>query len=195
MEFADPVPVKAIYSPRARLISCVAAKAYDRVLIRLDMPETSVRHYGAPRALQLEYRFYRGSKKIDIDLSWFGKQANRLPEASWFSIALNVDNANLWQMDKLGERVSPLEVVKNGNRNLHAVNTGVHYDGADGQASILTLDAPLLSPGEKRILRFDQTFAPLSGGMHFNLHNNVWGTNFPMWYAEDTKFRFSIVLS
>lgn len=26
--------------------------------------------------------------------------------------------------------------------------------------------------------------------MHINLRNNVWGTNFPMWYGEDARFRF-----
>jgi hypothetical protein len=28
--------------------------------------------------------------------------------------------------------------------------------------------------------------------MHFNLYNNVWGTNFAMWYDEDSRFRFSL---
>ena len=28
---------------------------------------------------------------------------------------------------------------------------------------------------------------------YFNLYNNVWNTNFPMWYEDDALFRFSIV--
>jgi hypothetical protein len=31
--------------------------------------------------------------------------------------------------------------------------------------------------------------------MHFNLYNNVWGTNFPMWYEDDARFRFSWCVS
>ena len=31
---------------------------------------------------------------------------------------------------------------------------------------------------------------PAGGAMHVNLYNNVWGTNFPMWYEEDARFRF-----
>ena len=27
-------------------------------------------------------------------------------------------------------------------------------------------------------------------GMHFLLYDNVWGTNFPMWFGEDARFRF-----
>jgi hypothetical protein len=30
--------------------------------------------------------------------------------------------------------------------------------------------------------------------MHFLLHDNVWGTNFPLWYEDDARFRFSIEL-
>lgn len=74
----------------------------------------------------------------------------------------------------------------------NAVNEGVRYLGTDGRVQITTLDAPLVCPGEPRLLQFDQTFAPLDGGMHFNLHNNVWGTNFPMWVEGDAQFRFTL---
>ncbi|MNO03120.1 hypothetical protein D3C81_2237310 [compost metagenome] len=61
-------------------------------------------------------------------------------------------------------------------------------------ASLETLDATLAAPGAGRLLQFDNTFAPLDPGWHFNLHNNIWGTNFPMWYGEDAKFRFRLTL-
>ncbi|MBP1967887.1 hypothetical protein J2Z65_007192 [Paenibacillus aceris] len=73
---------------------------------------------------------------------------------------MNVDNPNLWKMDKMGQLMSPLEVVKNGSRNLHAVNSGVYYTGSDGGVRLETLDAPLLSPDGKRLLQFDNSFAP-----------------------------------
>ncbi len=76
----------------------------------------------------------------------------------------------------------------------HSERNEAYYDGADGIAIIKTLDAPLVSPGERRLLQFDNTFAPLDGGMHFVLYNNLWGTNFPMWYEENAKFRFSLTL-
>lgn len=78
-------------------------------------------------------------------------------------------------MDKLGMRISPLSVVKDGNRNMHGINSGLYYEGADGTAVIESLDAPLVCPGEPRLLQFDNSYAPLTGGFHFNLHNNVWG--------------------
>ncbi len=106
---------------------------------------------------------------------------------------LGRDNPNMWTMDKLGTRISPLSVIKNGNRNMHAVNTGLYYEGTDGSLIIETMDAPIVCPGERRLLQFNNTFAPLEGGFHFNLHNNVWGTNFRMWFEEDMKYRFRLL--
>jgi hypothetical protein len=28
--------------------------------------------------------------------------------------------------------------------------------------------------------------------VNFNLHNNVWSTNFPLWYEDDGQFRFRL---
>ncbi|RAP77561.1 DUF5054 domain-containing protein [Paenibacillus montanisoli] len=190
MEFAEPRPAHLRFSPRLNRIAARSEEDYDLVQLRLEMEEECVTVHGAPREVHIQYKFYKEQKKIETELSWFDKQAYRLPEASWFSLNLKVDNANQWKLDKMGALVSPLDVVKNGNRSMHAVNTGVYYEGSDAKIQLETLDAPIVSPGEKRMLRFDQRFAPLEGGMHFNLHNNVWGTNFRMWFEENMTYRF-----
>lgn len=192
MEFAEPTPEHSLFSPNLVRMLTRSETLYDLVQVQLYMPYYCVQTLGAPHEIRIEYRFHKVQQKIDVEISWFDKQAYRLPEASWFSFALKVGNPNLWKMDKMGERISPLDVVKQGNRSLHAVNTGVYYEGSDGKVSIETWDAPIVSPGEKRVLQFNHTFASLDGGMHFNLHNNVWGTNYPMWYEDNAKFRFTI---
>lgn len=193
-EFVQPLPRQQIYRPFVDDFRRVSEPSCDRFRLRLRMPAEAYELYGAPRIIELEYAFYHLKGGIDVTLQWFDKDANRLPEASWFGCGLKVDNPNLWKLDKLGSLVSPLHVVRDGNRNLHAVGSGVHYSGADGVARIETLDAALAAPGEGRLLQFDNTFAPLDKGWHFNLHNNIWGTNFPMWYGEDAKFRFCLRL-
>ncbi|MGE7185346.1 hypothetical protein ACQKKK_15470 [Peribacillus sp. NPDC006672] len=60
--------------------------------------------------------------------------------------------------------------------------------------AIETLDAALVCPGERRLLQFDHSFAPPTGGMHVNLHNNVWGTNFPAWYEEGASSDSNCIL-
>lgn len=194
IELVIPRPQHEIYQPSILSLSKKETVTSDHVLVHLHMPIQAVETFGAPKEVVIEYKFSKDTEQIDIDLQWFEKEANRLPEAIWFSFALQVDNPTIWKMDKMGERISPLDVVKNGNRNLHALGSGLYYHGADGEAVIESKDAPLVSPGEKRLLQFDNSFAPIEGGFHFNLYNNIWGTNFPMWYEEDGKSRFSLKL-
>jgi hypothetical protein len=51
------------------------------------------------------------------------------------------------------------------------------------------------SPGAPSLMNFHDGQPPLRQGMHFNLYNNVWGTNFPMWWEGDFKARFQIRIS
>jgi hypothetical protein len=194
-EFVRPRPSHRVYLPMLDDLRVVRGENSDRYRLRLRMPAEAHESYGAPKELELEYEVGLRTGEIGIVLQWFGKEANRLPEASWFRCGLRTDNPNLWTMEKLGLPLSPLRVVQGGNRNLHAVGSGVRYEGADGTAEIETLDAALAAPGCGRLLQFDGTFAPLSSGWHFNLHNNIWGTNFPMWYGEDARFRFRLRLA
>ena len=93
-------------------------------------------------------------------------------------------------MDKLGQAVSPLDVVRDGNRHLHAIGDGVRYQDDTCALAIESLDAALVAPGRPALLDFDNRRPPLRQGMHFLLYDNVWGTNFRMWYGEDARFRF-----
>jgi len=191
-EFAKPYPSNRKFAPRLQSIAARFTDNADYVVVKLRMADDACEIQGAPREIELSYRFAKDRKTIDLSLNWFGKDAHRLPEASWFSIAPIVNNQNLWKMNKIGLQLSPLEVVKDGNRSMHAIQSELTYSGADGLVTIQTWDAPLVSIGKPRLLQFDNSFADMSGGFHFNLHNNVWGTNFRMWYEEDTRFRFTL---
>jgi hypothetical protein len=41
-----------------------------------------------------------------------------------------------------------------------------------------TLDAPLITTGQRRLLRFDNEQPDMKKGIHVNLFNNLWGTRF-----------------
>ena len=60
---------------------------------------------------------------------------------------------------------------------------------------IETLDAPLVAPGTPLLLDFNNNQPDLTQGVHFNLYNNLWGTNFPMWFEDDCRLRFKVVMS
>jgi uncharacterized protein DUF5054/glycosyl hydrolase family 38 len=195
LEYASPEPRHTVFRPSLVSVSPATGGDTEGITVRCVMPANAATDFGAPREIEVTYRLGAESDAIDIELNTFGKEANRLPEASWFSFCPKVGNPNMWRMDKMGTLVNPLEVVRNGNRSLHSVGRGLHYRGSDGQVALTTLDAPLVAPGAPRLLEFDNTFADQANGFHFNLHNNVWGTNFRMWFEEDMKYRFTLDLT
>ena len=158
----------------------------DRLLLELVGPAPAVRRWGCPAELTIEINF----PELEWTLQWFGKPANRLPEALWFSFVPRVPATAAWWLDKMGQLISPLAVVKDGNNKLHAIQRGVCCEVAGGRLWIESLDAPLVAPGAPSLLRFDNHPPNLRGGLHFNLYNNVWGSNFPMWSDADARFRF-----
>jgi Domain of unknown function (DUF5054) len=161
--------------------------AGEHFLLLLNAPEGAP--YGRPKEFALSIDFSSDEATVTFDLQWFKKTACRLPEALWFSFKPKISDPKAWQMEKLGELISPLDAVKGGNRNLHAVNRLLYQDKTD-RMTIENLDAPLVAPGKPSLLTFDNKQPPLKDGMHFNLYNNVWGTNFRMWYEDDARFRF-----
>ena len=156
----------------------------DAKVFILDL--RSLGKYGMPKQFFTSITFPKKEKKIIFDCQWFSKRANRLPEALWVSFAPRVEDAEAWKMSKLGQLISPFEVLRNGNKKLHAVDQIEHHEGL----RITNLDSPLAAPGERSLLDFNNRKPPLQKGWHFNLYNNLWGTNFPMWFDEPARFRF-----
>ncbi len=194
MDKAKPQPQEAFWKPQSAEFSFKKGHKSDTVFVSLKMPAKAQCDYGAPQKVYLIYEFPYGESFFRMDLCWLEKRATRLPEASWLSFSLAVNRPERWRMDKLGQIISPLEVVSHGNRNMHGIGTGAFYNGPEGSLAIESLDAPLVAPGTPRLLRFDDSQPALAGGMHFNLHSNVWGSNFPMWYDDDARFRFIVRL-
>lgn len=66
--------------------------------------------------------------------------------------------------------------------------------GAPSGLLVESLDAALVAPGRPRLLEHSPTPAPdlAEHGWAFCLHDNVWGTNFPMWSEGDARFRFTL---
>jgi hypothetical protein len=167
----------------------------EAVLLLLALPAEAHEPFGSPKQLSIEVLFPRAEPRVDFVVQWFDKPASRLPEAAWFSFVLpdlGPRWRRSWRMDKLGQWVSPLDVVRNGNRRMHAVGTGLCADDGTHAVSVETLDAPLVAPGRPGLLDFTNRQPDLRDGLHFNLHNNLWGTDFPQWYEDDARFRFSL---
>lgn len=160
------------------------------ILVTTLFPDAS-HEIGAPVVLYIEYLFST-TGRIDMDIQWFEKPACRLPEALWFSFQPVVQTDGNWSIQKLGSRIDPTQVLSNGARTLHGFHDVVAYQDPTLQLHIHSLDAVLVAPGKPSLLNFHNQLPDMHGGVHFNLFNNIWGTNFPMWFEDDARFRFSI---
>lgn len=146
---------------------------------------------GAPPLLHLQYFFREDDAGLGMRLTWFDKPACRLPEALWLSFQPLAPGAQ-WRFEKLGEWIDPLDVVPGGNRSLHAVFDRVACIDGGQRMTLTTRDAALVAPGAPHLLRFTKALPEMDGGVHVNLFNNLWGTNFPMWNEGDAQFNFHL---
>ncbi len=166
--------------------------AGNKILFKLKFSEETQNRYGAPAIPWLEYTFSDEEPVINITAGWEQKAASRLPEALWCSFSPCIAEPAQWRMEKLGRWISTLDIISSGNRNLHAIGKGLNYSGSDGKLAIDSLDAHLVAPGAMRMLQYDKSQPPMDGGMHFNLYNNLYATNFRMWYEDNARFRFVV---
>ena len=88
---------------------------------------------------------------------------------------------------KMGQWIKPEEII--GSPLILAVDQGI----CNGEVQIEPLDACLVAPFGRKLLDYPAAGEALGEqGLYFNLYNNIWNTNFPMWYSDDTRFRFRI---
>ena len=137
---------------------------------------------GAPSVFEIKYTV--DGNGVTAELLWLNKSANRLPESTMFHI---YPESKSVEFQKIEEKVDPYDIVKNGNRNISAVQN-VALDNA----VVYNYHSPLVGIGKGKILRFDNVYSPLSDGLTYILHDNIWGTNFPLWYDDNAYFKFRI---
>jgi hypothetical protein len=146
---------------------------------------SAARGLGAPAALIVQIA--PQSDGLDLRLDWQDKPANRLPEAIWLQFQPRLKKPQ-WQFEKLGQKIDPADVIRDGNRHLHAVTGTV----TAGNFSLKSLDALLIAPGEPQLLNFTNQQPTQGNGITSVLYNNLWGTNFPMWYSDPASFRYEL---
>ena len=154
----------------------------SQIIVNLTCDKQLCDELGAPQLIQIVYSLSENGLKMGA--SWYNKDANRLTEA----IYMHLFPADDIKLKKLGCLVNPQEVASKGSRNLHAVQS-VELDNY----KIINHHSPLVSVGRGKILEFDNKFEDVKNdGLSFVLYNNVWGTNFPLWYEDNAKFTFEI---
>ena len=150
--------------------------------------------YSADGKILYEYRFDKEAEEEyglpyfiveksgeEICLKWFGKKASRLPQAFWLKLLGQNED---WQINKMGQWIDPDDIV--GSPLICAVDKGVRNKDVE----IEPLDSCLVAPYGRKLLHYN--IEKTEKDMYFNLYNNIWNTNFPMWYSDDAMFRFKV---
>jgi hypothetical protein len=143
-----------------------------------------------PRKVFVELFMPKAESRIDLTVSCFEKRATRLPEALWLTFNPIAEERNGWTFYKSDEPVSPFDVVVNGNRHMHGLSKGFVYSDHQSTFYVETVDAPVITLGERTPIGFSNIQPDLSTGVHSSLYNNCYGTNYVMWYGEDMRFRY-----
>ena len=193
----------------------------DSFLQLISLPAAAHAEYGAPHTVAVRFDVSQTSKKIEIQLSWYGKTRTRLPEAHWLDFELVPPAAPLpsgqqpqplaaapaaaacrdsWVVSKLNSSFCATDVSLYGGTHVHAVSDEGGVSWTDQQTVRLrTKDAALVSLEYKTAFPFpvNTTVGRGPQAVYVNLANNFWTTNYPNWYPfisgdEDSTFRFEL---
>ena len=165
----------------------------QRLLAQLEIRDAEAQQSGRtafPQKIYMEWFLPDAEPAIHLNFYAFQKPATRLPESIWLTFNPVVSDPKGWMLEKSGEQVSPFDVVSGGGRQMHAVSTHFSYKDNEGSFIVEPIDSPVVAMGKKSPLNFSKDQPDLSSGMHVNLFNNAWGTNYIMWYGEDMRSRF-----
>jgi hypothetical protein len=173
------------------------------ILVQTAWAADLVSQYGAAADTWTVVNIARDT--ITVDLLVFGKTATRLGEAMFLSVVPAATGGS-WAVSKLGATIPADDVASGGARRLHAVDSGVSYSvtstSGQNEFSLLTIDAPLLAFGAPDAFPVPTNAYPDFGdaGVHVCLWDNLWGTNYIMWYPfnaadADMRFRFAVTFS
>lgn len=183
--------VSATLTAQAVARSVVKEKEGVRTVTELKFPaREGVPSEVYPERMQTNVWVANDQKRAEISCTLWNKPAVRLPESYWFSFG--ADDILSIVAEKVGERVDLLDVVPKGNRQMHGIDRYVDLITSDGTYRIWSRDAFLINVGEARGLNYSSEYPDKRGGVHFNLFNNLWGTNFSMWWEGSVTFHFVV---
>lgn len=155
-----------------------------------NLPAAANAEIGAPARCDITLRGLT-DRQVEVTLTLREKPANRMPEAGFFHFTPQGGEA--WRLKKLGLWHESGAIARKGGGQLQAVEAVETTVGAQ-VLNLTLLDAALVAPATSPFVPFQPERPDFSGGLRINLYNNKWGTNFPMWWEGEAKFRFVLTL-
>ena len=97
------------------------------VVLELAFNESLHTEYGAPTSVTAVYDIDPVRNRLNVSLTWRNKTATRMQESLMVFHRPFARAGHRWEMDKLGEWVSPANVTGGGEQYQHALWTGIRY--------------------------------------------------------------------
>jgi hypothetical protein len=161
--------------------------------LRIDDPKAAASGLVAwPASMYLELTLPDAEPVLHLKFSSFNKAENRLPESMWLTFNPVTSDPDNWLLEKSGQPVRASDVVRGGGRNMHAVSEKISYSEGPHTFELATLDTPVVALGQRSPLNFSLNPPDLKSGVHVNLFNNAWGTNYIQWCGGDWGYRFTL---
>jgi hypothetical protein len=145
---------------------------------------------GGPSSQELSIRGL-DAQRVEITLVLRDKPANRMPEAGF--LTLTPAGAEGWALRKMDLWNNGRNIARRGGAGLQAVEA-VRARLGEWQMTATPLDAALVAPAAAPFMPFESGPPEYGNGLRFNLYNNKWGTNFPMWWEGTVGFRVVVSL-
>jgi hypothetical protein len=173
---AEIVAVKDKAQTNGDIIDCLYAFPANPLINPAALPQ------------QVHTRYTVSDRKLMLTVSIVNKPAVRIPEAYW--LTFKSDDVTAIIAEKMGMPVDVSDVVEGGNRQMHAIDNYIDLVTPKGTVRITSIDAPVVAIGERRGINYSTQLPDLKQGVHFCLFNNLWGTNFAMWWGGSMEYRF-----
>lgn len=170
-------------------------------LLQLVFNDSSlISDYGAPQAMWLEVMI-DNSTQLNLTLYITNKTATRLPESlSLYFDPPVKDNSRVF-VTKLGSMVDIESVVRNGSQHLHSSQTVTYsLPSNTPHMTFESLDTSVVCVGYPNPFPTPPSRPAVDDGFSYNIFNNIWGTNYIMWYPyrqedESSMYRFTMKYS
>jgi len=187
--------VSATYSPILVSIDLMGRCGY---VLEYDMPPNL---YGPPDKVYLGV-VLDSLNSVQFYIEWQGKKSSRMPESYWFSLTPAAQTSQgKWTVDKAGYPIEVDNIVVNGTRHLHDTWGGVTFTSSTDSFVLNSTDAAVVALGDPNPFSTPLAeYGDPTQGIHFNLYNNIWDTNYPLWYpfvpgdtTESWAFTFTVL--
>ena len=178
----------------------------ESLTVRLQgtFSDEAVTKYGASQTVYLDIMVPSKATddgiKIELTLYIVEKTSTRIPESLTVLFQPNPDliDPKSLSVSKLGEYINVLDVIANGSKHVHASDEGIKY-GSPVPLSVQSWDTEVITIGGVNLFPVPMETPDVGKGFGFNIYNNLWGTNYIMWYPykygeESSKYRFTMTL-